>query len=246
MSEPTQGQPGECDIGQALAALESAIGHCFLDRDLLAVALRHASFANEAGDLASNERLEFLGDSVIGMVVAHLLYQAHGDWDEGDLTRGLHRLVDRRALAALGRRLDLGALLQLGRTELQSGGEQKESILADATEAIIGAMYLDGGVAPVMAFARNVFRDALAADAPRVERDAKTALQERVMADGGSLPRYEVVEDSQVEGDEERFAVLVRVAGEMAGRATGRSKRVAEKRAARAALDSLADGVDRG
>lgn len=218
------------------ASLEDALGYRFRDRAGLERALRHSSYAHEQRDGPSNERLEFLGDAVVGLVVANLLFDAHPDWEEGDLTRGLHSLVDQRALAELGRDLDLGRHLLLGRTEIQTAGQTKDSVLADATEAVIAAMFLDGGLLPVVSLARRVFADALAADAPRVRPDPKTDLQERVMSRFGEFPRYELVRDSEVEGDPLRFTVSVLVAGDPWGEGAGRSKRIAERTAAQSAL----------
>jgi ribonuclease-3 len=222
------------------AALESALGYSFRDSALLERALRHSSYAHENGDGPSNERLEFLGDAVVGLVVARLLFDAHPDWREGDLTRGLHSLVDQRALAELGRELDVGAHLLLGRTEIQSAGETKDSVLADATEAVLAAMFLDGGLEPVVGLARRVFADALAADAPRVSRDPKTDLQERVMSRFREFPEYVLEHDSEVEADPLRFTVSVLVEGEVWGEGAGRSKRIAERAAAGHALATRA------
>ncbi|MEE8580450.1 MAG: ribonuclease III [Myxococcota bacterium] len=219
-----------------LDALEERLGYRFRDRKLLETALRHASYAHEHPGLASNERLEFLGDAVIGVSVAHLLFVAHPDWAEGDLTRALHKLVDQQALAGLGRELQLGEVLCLGRTEERSAGESKSSILADGVEAVLGAIYLDGGVEPVIQLARRVFALAFANDAPRVAPDPKTGFQERVMARFGEFPSYELVRDSAVDGDASRFTVRVMVRGECWATGTGRSKRAAERAAAVSAL----------
>jgi ribonuclease-3 len=219
-----------------LAELEQNLGYRFRDRSLLETALRHSSYSHEHAVEPSNERLEFLGDAVIGIVTARLLYDAHPDWAEGELTRALHALVDRAALARLAQELDLGGFLRLGKTERSSEGAAKSSILADAAEAVMGAMYLDGGLAPVTRLARLRFAPALAPDAPAPRRDPKTHLQERVMALVGEFPTYELVADSGVEGDEQRFRVRVRVGNECWGEGIGRSKRRAEKEAARAAL----------
>jgi ribonuclease-3 len=222
-----------------IAELERALGHVFSNRELLATALRHSSQAHEDGNGDSNERLEFLGDSVIGMVVAELLFRAHPDWAEGDLTRALHALVDKGSLAEQARRLEIGRQLELGRTERQSGGHSKDRILADALEALVGAMYLDAGLEPVVALANRVFAAAFAQGAPRAGRDPKTELQETVMKDSGELPSYSVAHDSGVDGDEERFQVEVRFGGEVLGSGSGRSKRRAERQAAQAALSQL-------
>lgn len=221
---------------QDLARLESALGHPFARPELLALALRHASHAHEAGGGESNERLEFLGDAVVGLVVAHALYDAHPDWREGDLTRGLHALVDARSLARLARSLSLGEALALGRTELASGGREKASILADALEAVIGAIFLDGGLPAVERFARTHFADALAGDASPVARDPKTELQERTMGEVGSFPDYRLVADSGIEGDDRRFTVEVSLRGEVLAQAVGRTKRAAQREAAQLAL----------
>ena len=232
---------GELDRsdGRDAATLEKALGYCFRDASLLEAALRHSSYAHEQADasgLGSNERLEFLGDAVVGLVVAHLLFEAHPDWEEGDLTRGLASLVERRSLAELGRELDIGSHLRLGRTEIQSQGHTKNTVLADATEAVLAAMYLDGGLAPVVALARRVFAKALAADAPRVKRDPKSELQERVMSRFGEFPVYELVHDSEVGDDPLRFTVSVRVKSEHWAEGAGRSKQLAEREAAEHAL----------
>jgi ribonuclease III len=216
-----------------LSRLEASLGHHFTRPELLALALRHASHAHESGSGENNERLEFLGDAVLGLVVAHALYAAHPDWREGDLTRGLHALVEARSLARLARTLALGEAIALGRS---SGGRAKASILADALEAVVGAIYIDGGLAAVERFARIHFAEALAADAPPVARDPKTELQERTMAQVGSFPDYCLVADSGVEGDDQRFTVEVSLQGEALARAAGRTKRAAQREAALLAL----------
>jgi ribonuclease-3 len=224
---------------EALCALEARLGHRFRDRDLLREALRHASYAHETEGAISNERLEFLGDAVIGVVVAQLLFEAQPGWREGELTRALHDLVDRRALARVARELDLGSQLRLGRTERQSEGHEKDSILGDAMEAVLGALYLDAGLDPVRRLAERVFQDALHADAAPVERDPKTRLQEHVMALHGIFPHYELERDSGLEGDERRFTVRVCVGEEQRGVGVGRTKRGAERAAAEAAWQAL-------
>ena len=148
-------------------ALENRIGYAFRDRALLENALCHASYANERKGMASNERLEFLGDSILGLVVAHALYEAHPDWNEGDLTLALQNLVDAKSLTELARRWELGSYLRLGRTEQQSQGARKPGILADAVEAVLGAIYLDGGLEPVTRLVREVIRERLAPGAAR-------------------------------------------------------------------------------
>ena len=231
-----------------LDALEGALGHAFQDRGLLEAALRHASYAHERaredGEEAgpegeSNERLEFLGDAVLALVVAEALYAAKPDWQEGELTRALHAIVEGRSLASLAETLDVGPALRLGRTEASSGGAEKPKVLEDAMEALIGAVYLDGGLGPVRAFVGDRFAEALAADATPVERDPKTELQERLMRDVGAFPTYKLVHDTGVEGDEVRFTIQVHSEGQPLGQGTARTKRLAEKRAAREALVAL-------
>lgn len=231
-----------------VARLESVLLHRFARPELLATALRHASFAHEAGGRGeaaseSNERLEFLGDAVLGLVVAHALYAAHPNWQEGELTRGLHAIVEARSLARLAREVDLGEALTLGRTERASGGEQKASILADGMEAVIGALYLDGGLEAVRRFVEARFAAALSQDSAPVARDPKTELQERTMAEVGVFPTYHLVADSAVEGDDRRFTVEVALVGEPLARATDRTKRAAEREAARQALARRAESA---
>ncbi|MFO0687399.1 MAG: ribonuclease III [Myxococcota bacterium] len=232
----------------AHARLEAALGHRFTRPELLETALRHASHAHEASvgpdghragvetRVESNERLEFLGDAVLGLVVAHALFVARPDWREGDLTRALHAIVDARSLSRLARDLDLGPALLLGRTERSSGGHEKASILADAMEAVVGALFVDGGLEAVERFVRSRFAEAFAAGSSPVARDPKTALQERTMAAVGEFPGYRVVADSGIEGDDRRFTVEVVLQGEVLARATDRTKRAAERGAAEIAL----------
>lgn len=213
--------------------LAQRLGHDFADPSLLATALVHASLAAEIGLGRGNERLEFLGDAVLDLVVAELLYEAHPDWDEGALSRARAALVKKDALAERARALDLGAFVQLGRSERTGGGAEKASILADCFEAIVGALYLDGGLAPVRALTERVFGDALH-DGP--ETDPKTRFQEWANATRREYPRYEMRGDSGVEADELRFTVAVTLEGRDWGTGVGRSKRAAEREAARAAL----------
>ena len=218
------------------AELEAALGHHFQDATLLRRALTHPSFANETGLRESNERLEFLGDAVLGLVVAHLLYESHPEWTEGELTRARHALVNMRALAGLARELSLGQHVCLGRSEQRTGGAEKDSILSDLFEALVGAIYLDAGTAPVCALVRVRFEAALKAGAPPPERDPKTQLQEWAQAHFRCVPTYHDVADSGVENDEGRFVVEVRVAERALGEGVGRTKRQAEREAATAAL----------
>ena len=222
-----------------LERFQERLGYRFEDLGLLELALRHASRANETPELESNERLEFLGDSVVGLAVAHGLYLAHEQWAEGDLTRGLHSLVDKNALAQLATELGLGDVIDLGRTELHTGGALKSSILANAMEAVIGAMYLDAGLVPVQLLVERSFSASFERDAPRAARDPKTELQELAMARWSALPSYSLVADSGVGGDEDRFDVAVEIASGQSATASGRSKRAAEQGAAELLLERL-------
>jgi len=235
----------ESPASDALDRFEEALGHRFESRALLENALYHSSYAYEHPGLESNERLEFLGDSVLGLVVADALYRTKPGWREGELTRGLHALVEGRSLEQLARHLEVGAVIRLGRTERQSGGHDKGSILADAMEAIIGAIYLDSGLPAVTRLIERFFHEALAADAPAVERDPKTELQERVMEREGEFPSYRLLRDSEIEGDDVRFTVEVTLRDRGLAQGIGRTKRAAERKAAAAALADWLEDVPR-
>jgi ribonuclease-3 len=223
-------------------ALEAAIGHAFRDPELAAAALRHASWSHETGVLPSNERLEFLGDAVLGLVAAERLYREHPDWSEGALSRARASLVNRGHLARCARALGLGPLVRLGRTERRSGGEEKDRILANCLEAVLGAVYLDGGIGPAFALAERALGSP--ASPGLVLRDPKTAFQEWAHAHQHPTPSYWTAHDSGVEDDDARFTVEVRIGAETWGSGSGRSKRVAERVAAERALErsAAADG----
>lgn len=217
------------------AELEARLGHRFTNPALLETALQHPSYSHERDGTRGYERLEFLGDAVIGLAAARLLFEAHPTWEEGHLTRARATLVNTRALAAHARALGIPEHVRLGRTERKAGGT-KDSILANVLEAVVGALYLDGGLEPVVALARRLFADALAPDSEAFAADPKTRFQEWAHATLKVTPRYVAVGDSGIEADEQRFAVEVRVDGEVWGRAQGRTKRAAERAAAEQAL----------
>lgn len=221
----------------AFDALQELLGHRFAEAGLLETALAHASFAHEAGQGRGNERLEFLGDAVLDLVVAELLYETHPRWHEGELTRARAALVNRAALARCARQLELGRFVRLGRTEQRSGGADKESILANCFEAVVGALYLDAGLDPVEALVRRVFGDGITRGA---ELDPKTEFQEWAHASFRTTPTYRTAFDSGTENDADRFRVEVRVGGTAWGEGSGRTKRAAERAAARAALANAA------
>lgn len=218
-----------------LAEIAQRTGYAFKEGALLEAALTHPSAAYERDRGRGNERLEFLGDAVLDLAVARALFAAHPDWREGELTRARAAIVNTRSLARRARHLELGQLLRLGRTEQRSGGERKERVLANLFEAIVGAMYLDGGMEPVAALVERVFGGEIKSGA-LLERDPKTRFQEWAHAELRETPRYRLISDSGVDEAEDRFAVRVEVAGETWGEGAGRSKRAAELGAAAAAL----------
>lgn len=232
--------------GAPATSIDAALGYEFADRALLELALTHTSYAHEDDGGRGNERLEFLGDAVLDLAISEILYQVHPEWHEGDLTRTRAGLVNQKSLARQARNLELGRFIKLGRTEMRSGGCDKDSILANCFEALIGAIYLDGGLAPVEGFVRQVYGDALASDAGRHRRDAKTEFQEWAHARFRQTPRYAMVGDSAEDDDDARFSVEVSIGAEVWGRGVGRSKRIAEREAAAAALKKTADGEPHG
>ncbi len=223
--------------------LERALGYRFRDAGLLDLALTHRSFANEQGMARHNERLEFLGDAVLGAVAGEWLYREHPELPEGDLSKLKAYLVSAPALAGFATELGVGRELRLGVGEERSGGRAKPSLLADALEAVLGAIYLDGGLAPVRKVVTPLLERVLA-ERPRVhEEDAKTRLQEVVQAQGWALPEYRVVAE---EGPDhaKRFRVECVVQEGPPGRGEGRSKKGAEQRAAAEVLARLLDAEE--
>jgi ribonuclease-3 len=221
-------------------SLDAVLGYAFRDPELGRKALMHPSWANEVDGSGGNERLEFLGDAVLDLVIANELYAAHPDWAEGELTRARAALVNQRALAEVARSLGLGRLVLLGRTEQRSAGDDKDRVLANCLEALIGAVFLDGGLEPAAALLRRLFERAIAAGGATGARDPKTAFQEWAHAKHRTTPRYETVADSGVDDDEQRFRVEVRIGSDSWGAGAGRSKRSAERAAAEAALARVA------
>lgn len=224
----------------AAPSISAVLGYEFADRALLELALTHTSYSHQEDGGRGNERLEFLGDAVLDLAVSQILYEVHPEWDEGDLTRTRAGLVNQKSLAKRARNLELGRFVKLGRTETSSGGCDKDSILANCFEALTGAIYLDGGLAPVEDFVRRVYGSALARDAVRQRRDAKTEFQEWAHAQFQQTPRYQTVGDSGTDGDDARFAVEVSIGADVWGRGVGRSKRITEGAAAADALKKCA------
>ena len=218
-------------------ALEDRIG-CTVERGLLERALTHRSFAYEAGGLPTNERLEFLGDSVLGLVVTDTLYRIHPDLPEGQLAKLRSAVVNARALAEVARELDLGTYLRLGRGEETTGGRDKSSILADTVEAVIGAVYIDRGLDEADRLVHRLFDPLIAASASLgAGLDWKTSLQELTAASGLGVPEYVVTEDGPDHA--KTFEAVARVAGVDRGAGFGRSKKEAEQEAASAAWQAL-------
>lgn len=224
-----------------LSALETRIGRRFKNRALLVEALTHASAAEgrktSDGAPPNNERLEFLGDRVLGMVCAELLWRAFPEVGESGLAPRLNALVNRAALARAARRIGLGEALSLSKAEAAAGGREKETILADACEALIAALYLDGGLKSARRFVEEVWAEEIAAVA-RAPRDPKTALQEWAAAGKRGAPRYEVVGRTGPD-HAPAFVVEVAVEGVSPARGAAGSKREAERAAAAAMLQAL-------
>jgi len=229
-------------IKREFEGLQKAIGYRFRDRGLLEHAMTHTSRANEdvTGGVVDNESLEFLGDAVLGFVIADTLFREFPDWDEGEKSKTKASMVSTFALAKQAERLHLGEHLLLGRGEEKTGGRRKQALLADTYEALIASIYLDGGVDAARAFITREFQH-LIADARRHGvggQDYKSGLQELVQARSQPLPEYRLVGTFGPDHDK-RFEVEVLVAGEPLARASGPSKKEAEQEAAKKALENL-------
>ena len=234
-----------------LALLEQRIGYRFSSPDLLRRALTHSSLANESrsstvSGLADNEQLEFLGDSILGFLVAEALVQRFPGHTEGELSRLKAHLVSAAHLHGIARRLELGSFLELGRSEEMSGGRAKKTLLVDALEAVIAAIYLDGGQEPARVFVAGHILDApfsgdedAGTDIQPPITNFKSALQELAQARKLTQPRYTVVRERGPEHSK-MFTVEVRVGKDWCGQAEGRTKKIAAQRAARGVYERLA------
>ena len=221
-------------LDQGPAQLAERLGHHFGDPGLLLRALSHRSWCGEQDGAPSNERLEFLGDAVLGLIVAEHSYATFPDLPEGQLAKIRAAVVNARVLAEVAEQLEIGPVLRLGRGEETSGGRTKASILADALEAVIGAVYLDAGWGPTRDLVLSLLdgRISRAADEPD-DFDHKSRLQEMAVRDGVGVPRYVVVGSGP---DHDRtYDARVFVGGECRGAGTGSSKKDAEQEAARLA-----------
>jgi ribonuclease-3 len=254
----------EAHVEAALSELENALGHGFANRELLVRALTHRSLANEqaaneqalengkeeAAGAGDNERLEFLGDAVLGLVVAEALFGAHPEWQEGELTRVRAQLVSRQHMAEVATAIGLGNHLRLSRGEDRGGLRHKSTVLSNTMEAVMAALFLDGGLEPVRAFARRwVMGEAAEQLAQELRSGAalgnyKSALQEHVQAARAGTPVYKVKSESGPD-HRKRFLVEVRLKtderepGKPLARGMGSTKKQAEQDAARRALDRL-------
>ena len=222
--------------------LEEALGYRFRNISLLQNAVTHSSYANERwhNSLLSNERLEFLGDSVLGMLVAEYLYRNFPDRPEGELTRMRADMVCEKTLAAAADRIGLGSHLLLGHGEEQTGGRRRSSILADAMESVIAASFLDGGLDAALSIIRRFILVEVPVSSFRNE-DFKTELQELVQKKKDQILTYTLLSESGPDHDK-RFEVELKLNNEAVGRGIGSSKKRAEQMAAKNALEALFPG----
>jgi ribonuclease-3 len=230
---------------QEYGDLRSALGDPILDAELLDRALTHRSFAYENGGLPTNERLEFLGDSVLGVVVTETLYRSHPELTEGRLAKLRAAVVNARALADVARTIGLGEHIKLGRGEEITGGRKKPSILSDTVEAVIGAVYLSGGFEAARGVVHRLF-DPLMDEAAGMGAglDWKTSLQELAAEHSLGVPEYVIEDDGPDHA--KTFTAQVRVGDERYGRGTGRSKKEAEQQAAETAYREIVARIGGG
>ncbi len=221
-----------------MTELEEKIHYKFVKRELLEKALTHSSYANEKGTgrAACNERLEFLGDSLLGFITAEYLFRKFPDKPEGDMTRLRSELVCEGSLVRASEELGLGGWLRLGKGEEQGGGRKRPSILADAFEALLAAVYLDGGEPQARDFVERYILGSLKRDNDIPGSDYKTALQELVQKNGNEAPFYRLTGESGPD-HQKVFTAQVLIGGEVAGEGSGKSKKESEQAAAHAALD---------
>ena len=220
--------------------IEQKLGYRFHSTDLLEEALRHSSFVNEQPDLdlRDNERFEFLGDAVLNLVVGHILMQRYPDLKEGDLSRMRANLVNESQLARIARSINLGSFIRLGKGELQTLGREKNSILADTFEALIAAVYLDGGFEAAFNLIDANFSPLLEGESTTADHhDYKSKLQEIVQEKQGAMPKYTVIRE---EGpDHEKTFWIELTVFDIETQGSGKSKKMAEQDAARKALEHL-------
>jgi ribonuclease III len=243
VNQPSREPPreGGAPVADPVGVLEARLGIALPDRALALAALTHKSYVNEHREegLQDNERLEFLGDAVIDLAVSHRLMERFPSAREGDLSKMRAAVVDEQGLSEMARALDLGALLRLGRGEELTGGRAKASLLADAMEAVVAAIYVAAGLGAVLAMIDRFLGEAFArAAAGTLDRDYKTQLQELAQSKLRATPRYRVVAEHGPDHSK-TFDVETELRGEVVGRGAGRSKKDAEQAAAKLALDAL-------
>lgn len=227
--------------GQELTSLQNDLGYQFKNIDLLREALQHSSYVNEQRDpaLQDNERLEFLGDAVLDLVITHILMKHFPETREGDLSRMRATIVNESQLSSVAQRLNLGQHLLLGRGETLSNGQEKRSILADALEAVIAAVYLDGGLEAGFEVIQRQFSEIISRVGERVAaEDFKSQLQELVQVRFKTIPHYKVVAESGPDHDK-TFQVHLSIGTFLTTHGTGKSKKAAEQAAASVALERL-------
>ena len=225
-----------------LTPLEARLGYTFHDQGLLRLALTHSSVAHEAeANVQHNQRLEFLGDAALGIVITRELYLRFPEFGEGPLTKARAQLVNQRTLGEQGRALGLGDFLVMSKGELASGGRERSSALADVYEAVTGAIYLDGGYEAVSQFVLRCFRDSFGefSALPNLS-NPKGELQEMLQAKSNAAPQYQITQSSGPDHDR-HFECAVLHEGRELGRGHGKSKRAAESEAALAAMQALKD-----
>lgn len=240
MHSETQNLKGPASVlpqePKAFSDLEIRIGYKFKDRGLLATAMTHSSYGDGRRKAADNERLEFLGDRVLGLLTAEMLYR-HNKGTEGSMARRLNALVRKETCADIARSFDLAPALLLSRSEDKQGGRDKTSILGDACEALLAAIYLDGGMDAAQRFYLTHWQNHIEGVLGRSEKDPKTELQEKASSLGVTPPAYLLIERR---GPDHRPQFIISVSVETVGTqtGTGRSKKDAERRAARALLEN--------
>ncbi len=230
---------------ELMEGLEAALDYRFKNREFLAEALTHRSFANESrgSGFRDNQRLEFFGDAVLGLLVSRRLLERFPLTEEGDLSRLRASLVDESALAGIAEGLQLGTFLLLGRGEEKTGGRRKQSILSDALEALVAAVYLDGGIDSAERLVDRLFGQLLeTTDIDAIGRDYKTRFQELCHVLHGKGPQY-VLEEVSGPDHDPLFAVTARIGEKLLGKGVGKSKKLAEQAAAREALGRLEETV---
>ncbi|MEZ4462339.1 MAG: ribonuclease III [bacterium] len=227
------------------AELEERLNYRFTSPSILLDALTHPSYVNEHPDVSTNnQRMEFLGDSVLGLVMATQLFASFPESAEGALSSGLAQLVCESALADVARSIELGAYLRMGRGEELSGGRSRSSVLADAYEALLAAIYLDGGLEPVEKIVATLHADAIqACQLTRSSQDFKSRLQKLVQGAKSAPPAYRIVHEDGPP-HERRFVAEVVIEGEGVAQGQGRTKKEAEQAAASVALESLLESMD--